>query len=593
MRIAGLIVIGLVMLAGSAFAGPVPLFGGKTASPSTASQPVDPLGRGSPQGLATGLIGALAEADFSLVEQYFETDSVVSASREKAVAGTDLAKQFAAVLNAEGTIASPTSLTAEPAGTLNDGLAPDLEQIGTITANGQTIAMAARRVSRPGGQIWLVSADTLNAIPQLYETLEHTSGSSALIDEVPPGPMIGSVPTSNIAAVLLIALVAFAIATGLVALRARLLHRVRGEHARHGQLWAYLDNISFPLRMIFASAIFGFAVSARWLGLSLVARYYGTFFAQIVFSVAIAWLLWRSVDAVGEAMLAGMSRRGQVTAYSAVSLVKRALQTIFVIAFVLITLQAFGINVTAGLTALGIGGLAIALGAQKLFENLIGSLSLIADRPVRVGDFCQFGGSLGTVEDVGIRSTRIRTLDRTIVTIPNGDFSSLQIENYSARDRFWFHPSLQLRYETTPNQIRYLLQEVRAMLYAHPRVSPDPARVRFTKLNDHSLDIDIYAYVNATDYEDFLEVQEDLLLRCMEIVDAAGTGFAFPSQTLYVTGDPGIDAEKTERAEREVKARVDAGDMQVPRFDPDRIDSLRNTLDYPPHGSATGQKTLF
>ena len=110
-------------------------------------------------------------------------------------------------------------------------------------------------------------------------------------------------------------------------------------------------------------------------------RYYGIFLAQLVFGLAAVWLLWRTADAVGESLLRGMSRRGQVTAYSAVSLVKRALQAILVIIFVLVVLQAFGIDVTAGLTALGIGGLAIALGAQKLFENLIGSLSLIADRP--------------------------------------------------------------------------------------------------------------------------------------------------------------------------------------------------------------------
>ena len=168
------------------------------------------------------------------------------------------------------------------------------------------------------------------------------------------------------------------------------------------------------------------------------------------------------------------------------------------------------------------------------------------------------------------------------MTVPNGDFSSLQIENYSARDKFWFHPALQLRYETTPDQIRYLLQELRAMLYAHPRVSPDPARVRFTTLNAYSVDLEIFSYVNAVDFDDFLEVQEDLLLRCMEIVAAAGTGFAFPSQTLYVARDQGLAAEKTEAATQTVRTRRDAGEMQVPRFDPERIARLRATLDYPP-----------
>ena len=593
MRIAAFIVA-LVLLAGPAQAASVPSLTSKApASQGAPSEVADPLGRGSPQGLATGLINALAEADDALVERFLETNAVNGGAATGSVSGLELAKQFAAVLNAEGTVASPAGLTADPTGVLNDGLAPDLEQIGTIAGGGKTVQITARRILRNGSHIWLVATDTVDFIPGLFAELQQTGVDRRLIDDIPAGPMIGGVPASNIAAALLIALVAYAVSAAIVAMRAAFLNWARGENARHGQLWKFLDGISFPLRLIFATAIFGFAIGSKWLGLSLAVRYYGIFLSQIVFGFAIAWLLWRSADAIGEAILAGMSRRGQLTAYSAVSLVKRALQAIFAVAFILIILQAFGVDVSTGLAALGIGGLAIALGAQKLFENLIGSLSLIADHPVRVGDFCQFGGLLGTVEDVGIRSTRIRTLDRTIVTVPNGEFSSLQIENYAARDKFRFHPSLQLRYETTPDQIRYLLQEVRAMLYAHPRVSPDPARVRFTNLNEHSLDIDIFAYVNAADTDDFMEVQEDLLLRCMEIIDAAGTGFAFPSQTLYVARDPGVDAQKTERAEHEVKARQDAGDMQVPRFDPDRIASLRHTLKYPPQGSASDQKTLF
>src|SRR5690606_22365912 len=133
---------------------------------------------------------------------------------------------------------------------------------------------------------------------------------------------------------------------------------------------------------------------------------------------------------------------GQLTAYSAVSFLKRAFKALLALLFVASLLRAFGVNVTAGLAALGVGGLAIALGAQKLFENLIGSLTLRADRPVRIGDVCRFGSTLGTVEEIGSRSTRMRTLDRTVLTVPNGEFSTLHIENYSQRDRFWFHPVL-------------------------------------------------------------------------------------------------------------------------------------------------------
>jgi MscS family membrane protein len=287
--------------------------------------------------------------------------------------------------------------------------------------------------------------------------------------------------------------------------------------------------------------------------ISVIARYRAMFAVQIVGGFAVAWLLWRWADTFGELILGRMSRRGQLTAFSAVSFLKRAFKVLLALLFIAALLRAFGVNVTAGLAALGVGGLAIALGAQKTFENLIGSLTLLADRPVRIGDFCRFGQTLGTVEEIGIRSTRIRTLDRTVLTVPNGEFSTLHIENYSQRDRFWFHPILNLRYETTTDQMRYVLQELRAMLGKHPKVDTESARVRLIGLAAYSLDVEIFAYVYAWDYASFLEIQEELLLSCMEVVEKSGTGFAFPSQTLYLGRDGGLDAERAQQAQAEIR----------------------------------------
>jgi len=356
------------------------------------------------------------------------------------------------------------------------------------------------------------------------------------------------------------------------------------------RLAKFLDAAVVPLRLILAVMLFIAVVNSPILGLSVVARYHGVFLAQFVGGVGLAWLLWRIAETASVFALDEMSRRGQVAAYSVVSFLKRLVQAAIVIGFVVVLIRSLGVDVTTALAALGLGGLAIALGAQKLFENLIGSLTLVADRPVRVGDFCRFGDALGTVEDIGIRSTRIRTLDRTILTVPNGEFAAMQIENFASRDRFWFHPTLNLRYETSPDQVRYLLQELRAMLYAHPRVSNDPARVRFVSLAAYSLDLEIFAYVYASSYDEFLEVQEDLLLRCMEIVNKSGTGFAFPSQTLYVSRDDGVNAERTRNAEEAVRGWRDNGSLQVPRFDSDTIRTLQETIAYPPEGAAINGK---
>jgi MscS family membrane protein len=145
----------------------------------------------------------------------------------------------------------------------------------------------------------------------------------------------------------------------------------------------------------------------------------------------------------------------------------------------LVWLNNVGFNVTTLMAGLGIGGLAVALAAQKPLENLIGAITLYTSRPVRVGDFCRFGDKIGTVEEVGLRATKVRTLDRTLVNIPNAEFVHLHLDNFTKREKIWYHPRISLRYETTPDQVRYILVEVRKVLYAHPKVLSDPARIRF------------------------------------------------------------------------------------------------------------------
>jgi MscS family membrane protein len=249
-------------------------------------------------------------------------------------------------------------------------------------------------------------------------------------------------------------------------------------------------------------------------------------------------------------------------------------------------LSGFGFNVTALVAGLGVGGIAVALAAQKTVENVIGGVAVFFNQPVRVGEFCAFGDKLGTVEEIGLYATRVRTLDRTVVTVPNAQFSTMQIENYARRDRFWYHPRISLRYETTPDQIRYVLVEIRKMLYAHPRVDADPARVRFVGFGASSLDVDIFAYVHGADYSEFLEVAEDLNLRIMDIVSAAGSSFAFPSQTTYIESGEGLDRERAREAEERVRAWRERNELLLPRFPAETIAALDDTLAYPPAGSA-------
>jgi len=256
------------------------------------------------------------------------------------------------------------------------------------------------------------------------------------------------------------------------------------------------------------------------------------------------FLLWLAVivsNALAEAIVATPRVRPQSMDGQVVRFAFRLVIIGVFVAIVLRTAHVLGVPLTPVLAGLGVGGLAIALAAQNTLENFIGGLNLFTDRPIRVGDFCRFGDRVGTVEEIGLRSTRIRSLDDTVIAIPNATFSKMELENYSRRRMIWYHPRVQLAKDVTPAQIRVVLDEVRKMLHAHPKVHPDPARVRFAEFGAYSIDLDVFAYVKATDYGEYLEVAEDLNLRIMDILARAGARLAVPAQRTLLEQGAGAD----------------------------------------------------
>jgi MscS family membrane protein len=218
-------------------------------------------------------------------------------------------------------------------------------------------------------------------------------------------------------------------------------------------------------------------------------------------------------------------------------LLRRVMDGVILFAGLMFTLHHFGVNPTAALAGLGVGGIAIALAAQKTLENVIAGISLIADGAVCVGDALKVGDVVGTIEEVGLRSTRIRTLDRTVLWVPNGQIANMSLEKLSARDKFWFHPLFGLRYETTTHQLHSLMADIRKLITSHTSVDSASAQVRLLRLGPFSLDMEIVAYVFARDWNQFLEIQQGLLLSIIDIIREAGTDIAIPSQTLYLSAD--------------------------------------------------------
>jgi MscS family membrane protein len=244
-----------------------------------------------------------------------------------------------------------------------------------------------------------------------------------------------------------------------------------------------------------------------------------------------------------------------------------------------------GVPLVPLVASLGVGGLTIALAARPTIENLIGGIVLYTDRPVRVGDFCSFGDKMGTVERIGVRSIQIRARDRTVITVPNATFADMEIINWARCDMMQILATIGLRYETSPEQLRYVLTMLREMCLAHPRIDNDTLRVRFAGYGASSQDIGMRLYALTRDWNEYFAIQEDVLLRVGEIVEEAGTSFAFPSQTLYLGRDGGLDTERGDAAIQQVQSWRDTGQLPFPNITSSRREQLADTLDYPPRGS--------
>jgi MscS family membrane protein len=313
--------------------------------------------------------------------------------------------------------------------------------------------------------------------------------------------------------------------------------------------------------------------------------------ASVVF-VLMAWVVFVLFKAVAETIIATPKMRDQSSESALLRIGARVFGFLIAVWIVIDGIRELGADLIPLLAGLGIGGLAVALAAQSTIANFIGGLILLANKPVRVGDFCRYGEDpspdwmrIGTIEEINWISTRIRGIDRTVTTIPNAEFSNMHIVNLTKRDQRLMRTKLQLRYETTAEQLRYILIKIRELLLGHPMVTPDPARVRFLGYAAYSKDVEIFCYLRCREHSEFLAIQEDVLLHIEDIIKEAGSGFAFPSQTAYLARDAGLDAERREEAETEVGHRRFTGKLPFPEFDEEEREQLEDILDYPPKGS--------
>lgn len=290
-----------------------------------------------------------------------------------------------------------------------------------------------------------------------------------------------------------------------------------------------------PIELLAALALYN--AGKQFFPLSKQTREYTELGGLFVATFGVAWLFFGLTQVLTERLERTLKRKSKRAALAILPLLRRFLKITVAILAILFLLQNLGFNVAALLAGLGVGGIAIALASQKSMENLFGGIMLILDQPVRVGDLCRYDGTkVGTVEDIGLRSTRIRTLERTTVSIPNSEFSQMQLENFATREKVLFKSVIGLRYDTGPGKLRSIMHDIKAMLDADSRVE-QAKHVRLVSFGNYTLDVEIFSYILTGDFEEFLTIREDLMLKIMDIVYQGGSDFAFPSQTLYVEKD--------------------------------------------------------
>jgi MscS family membrane protein len=254
------------------------------------------------------------------------------------------------------------------------------------------------------------------------------------------------------------------------------------------------------------------------------------------FFVAFFWFVIRSIDVGGSRVLELPNAKANPAARSLVPLGAKALKVVVVAIAFIAVLSELGFAVGSLLAGLGIGGVALALAAQKTVENLFGSLSIGVDQPFAVGDFITVDGVSGVVESIGLRSTRLRTLDRTQVTFPNGKLADMRIESFAPRDRIRFVCTLPLAPGTRPAEVQQVLAAIRAYFEKTAKVWPDRS-IALARITDASLDVDVMVWFETTSWDEFVKLREEALLALLDLVEGSGVKLAAAATRLLPPGD--------------------------------------------------------
>jgi MscS family membrane protein len=512
-----------------------------SSTPSTPAKPSDQLGRDTPYGTVFGFLQTAQSGNYSIAAQYLQ----MSAARRQ-TEGDALAMKLYAAMN--GAFAGSLRPSREPEGTPQEDVPQDRQKLGTMSAGDVEASLELVRVTDPSaGKIWLIASDTLAKVPELYDQIEARQVETRLPLWTVKHQFAGMPLWQWFALLLLIPVAAGAAWMLLVVLQIPL--RWWARRRGHVELVRW-RSVSGPAWLLAGAVVH--RILGGYLGIALLPRHYYNQLVAVAVIVGANWILWRIIRWFLQRVRNRALAHGHSGTGSLMLLGERIIKALVFVMALFLVLSILGFNMSTALAGVGIGTLAVGFGAQKTIENLFGGVSVLGDEVIRVGDVCKFGDRTGTVEDIGLRSTRVRTEERTLLAIPNGTVATINVENLSRRDKMLFKTVLGLHPNSSADHLHYVLSEIRRVLENHSKIETQTIRVRLIELAPSAINVELVCYVLTLNFDEFAAIREDLLLRIMNLVEDSGTSLATASQTLYLGGEAGLKKEKLDAAAKKI-----------------------------------------
>jgi MscS family membrane protein len=524
----------LLLLVSFALAASAQLLPSKPATPTKAA---DPLNRETPSGTVLGFLEAAQSGNYSIAAQYLQLSNARRQSD-----GETLAQQLKLVMD-RALAGSLKNVSGDPDGRPEEGVSADRQRLGMMSSGDVEAELILARVSDPAaGKIWLISSETLSKVPELYDQVEARQVETRLPKWVVKHQFAGMALWQWFALLLLIPLAAGAAWLVMVVLQIPL----RWWAGRHGHPdIAHMRSVSGPAWLLVGTLIH--RILASYIGMPLLQRHYYSQVTAVAVIVGTNWILWRIVRWFLQRVRNQAMARGRGGTGSLMLLGERMIKAAIFVMTLFFIFGVLGFNLTTALAGVGIGTLAIGFGAQQTIANLFGGVSVLGDEVIRVGDVCKFGDRTGVVEDIGLRSTRVRTEERTLLAIPNGTVATINVENLSRREKILFKTMLALHTDTSQERLQSVIQQIRIVLKDEPKIETSSARVRLVELTASSINVELVCYVMTTNFDEFATVREEVLMRIMNLVEDSGASLASSTPTIILKPDSSPAGEKNEK----------------------------------------------